>query len=48
MPEYKSPINGQPLPRGKPFTQGEAQREIARKGAAATNRKKKLKRTLRE
>lgn len=48
MPEYKSPINGQPLPRGKPFEQGEEQREKARKGGRASGRKRRQMRTLRE
>ena len=44
---HRSPINGQPLPPGKPFERGEEQRERARKAgkasAAARARKKTLK-----
>lgn len=48
MPEYRSPINGAVLPRGKPFTKGEAQREIARKGAAASNKVQREKRNCKQ
>lgn len=48
MPQYKSPINGQPLPRGKPFQQGEQQRETARKAGKASAAKRKEMKTLRE
>lgn len=38
-----SPINGQPVPRGKPFTS-----ETAREAAQKSNEKQALERTLRE
>lgn len=43
-----SPVNGQPLPRGKPFEQGEQQREIARKAGKKSAQVKKERKTLRE
>lgn len=43
-----SPVNGQPLPRGKPFEQGEQQREIARKAGKKSAQVKKARKTLRE
>lgn len=43
-----SPVNGQPLPRGKPFQQGEQQREVARKGGKRSAQVKKERKTLRE
>ena len=43
-----SPVNGQPLPRGKPFQQGEQQREISRKAGKRSAEVKKERKTLRE
>ena len=43
-----SPVNGQPVPEGRKFTPGEAQREIARKGARASNEKKRRRKLIRE
>lgn len=43
-----SPVNGVPLPVGRPFTQGEQQREIARKGGIASAEAKRARKTLRE
>ena len=43
-----SPVNGQPLPRGKPFEQGEEQREIARKAGKKSAQIRKERKTLRE
>ena len=40
---YRSPINGQPLPRGKPFTS-----ETAREAALKSNAKQAAKRSLKE
>ena len=48
MGRPKSPINGAELPVGKPFKQGEQQREIARRGGQARQRKRKQLCTLRE
>lgn len=43
-----SPVNGQPLPRGKPFEPGEQQREISRKAGKRSAQVKKERKTLRE
>lgn len=43
-----SPVNGQPLPRGRPFEQGDEQREIARKAGKKSGQKRKARKTLRE
>lgn len=43
-----SPVNGQPLPRGRPFQQGEQQRETARKAGKRSAEVKKQRKTLRE
>lgn len=43
-----SPVNGQPLPRGRPFEQGEKQREIARRAGKKSGEVKKARKTLRE
>lgn len=43
-----SPVNGVPLPVGRPFTQGEQQREIARKGGIASAEAKRARKTLRD
>lgn len=43
-----SPINGVPLPRGKPFEQGEEQRERSRKAGKISGQKRKERKTLRE
>lgn len=43
-----SPVNGQPLPEGKPFTPGETAREMGRRGAKKTNEIKRVRKTLRE
>lgn len=43
-----SPINGQPLPRGKPFEQGEQQRETARKGGRKSAQVRAERKSLRE
>lgn len=43
-----SPVNGQPLPRGKPFQQGEQQREVARRAGKKSAQVKKERKTLRE
>ena len=43
-----SPINGAPLPIGKPFQQGEQQRETARKGGKRSAEIKRKRRALRE
>lgn len=43
-----SPVNGQPLPRGKPFEPGERAREIGRNGGRKSQKKAKERKTLRE
>lgn len=43
-----SPVNGQPLPRGKPFEPGERAREIGRNGGRSSQKKAKARKTLRE
>lgn len=43
-----SPVNGQPLPRGKPFEPGERAREIGRHGGRNSQKKAKERKTLRE
>lgn len=43
-----SPVNGQPLPRGKPFEQGEQQRETARKGGRKSAQVRAERKSLRE
>lgn len=43
-----SPINGQPLPRGKPFEPGDRAREIGRKGGKRSKQLQKERKTLRE
>lgn len=43
-----SPVNGQPLPKGRPFTAGETAREMGRRGAQKTNAKKRARKTLRD
>ena len=44
-----SPVNGQPLPRGRPpFKPGEEAREIGRKGGKKSGKKRKERKTLRE
>lgn len=43
-----SPVNGQPLPRGKPFEPGERAREIGRNGGRNSQKKAKERKTLRE
>ncbi len=48
MPEYKSPINGQPLPRGKPYVTSEQAREAGKKGGKASAEKRKRMKTLKE
>lgn len=48
MAERKSPLNGQPLPRGKPFEAGEQAREAGRRGGIKSQEKQKAMRTLRE
>lgn len=43
-----SPVNGQPLPRGRPFEPGERAREIGRHGGRNSQKKAKERKTLRE
>lgn len=44
-----SPINGQPLPRGRPpFKPGEEAREIGKKGGKKSGQKRRERKTLRE
>ena len=43
-----SPVNGQPLPRGKPFEPGDRAREIGRKGGKNSKKKQAERKTLRE
>lgn len=43
-----SPVNGQPLPRGKPFEPGDRAREIGRKGGKRSKQVQKERKTLRE
>ena len=44
-----SPVNGQPLPRGRPpFKPGEEAREIGRKGGQKSGKRRKERKTLRE
>ena len=44
----RSPINGVPLPRGKPFERGEEQREKARKAGLISGEVRRTRKTLRE
>lgn len=46
--DRRSPINGVPLPKGKPFEPGERAREIGKRGGQKTQEKKKELRTLKE
>lgn len=51
MPDNKrpvSPINGVPLPEGKPFQPGEEQRERSRKAGKKSAEKRAARKTLRE
>ena len=43
-----SPVNGQPLPRGKPFEPGEMAREKGRNGGKKTAQIRRERKTLRE
>ena len=43
-----SPVNGQPLPRGKPFKTSEQAREAGKKGGKKSAQKRKERKTLRE
>lgn len=44
-----SPVNGQPLPRGRPpFKPGEEAREIGKRGGKKSGQKRKERKTLRE
>ena len=43
-----SPVNGQPLPRGRPFEPGEEAREKARKGGKRSAAVRAARKTLRE
>lgn len=43
-----SPVNGQPLPRGKPFKTSEEAREAGKKGGKKSGQKRKARKTLRE
>lgn len=43
-----SPVNGQPLPRGKPFEPGDRAREIGRRGGKRSKQLQKERKTLRE
>lgn len=43
-----SPINGQPLPRGKPFEPGEEQREKSRRAGKRSGEVRAARKTLRE
>ena len=43
-----SPVNGQPLPRGKPFEAGDRARELGRKGGKKSKAKQRERKTLRE
>ena len=43
-----SPVNGQPLPRGKPFETSEQAREAGKKGGKRSGEKRKERKTLRE
>lgn len=43
-----SPVNGQPLPRGKPFEPGDRAREIGRKGGKRSKQLQAERKTLRE
>ena len=47
MPEYKSPLNGAPLPRGKPFERGANVGRAQEAGRASGRRRRQLK-TMRE
>ena len=44
----RSPINGQPLPEGRRFEQGEEQRERARRAGRRSGQVRRERRTLRE
>lgn len=48
MKRKPSPINGEELPIGRPFKQGDEQRQIARKGGIKSGEVRRMKRTLRE
>lgn len=41
-----SPVNGQPLPRGRPFEPGDRAREIGRKGGKRSKEKQRERKTL--
>lgn len=43
-----SPINGEPLPRGRPFEPGDRARELGRKGGKNSKAKQAIRKTLRE
>lgn len=43
-----SPVNGQPLPRGRPFEPGEEAREAARRGGRKSAKVRAERKTLRE
>lgn len=43
-----SPVNGQPLPRGRPFKTSEEAREAGKKGGRKSGQKRKDRKTLRE
>lgn len=43
-----SPVNGVPLPEGRPFTAGEVAREAGRKGGKRSGAKKRARKTLRD
>lgn len=43
-----SPVNGQPLPRGRPFLTSEQAREAGKKGGKKSAQKRKERKTLRE
>lgn len=43
-----SPVNGVPLPEGRPFTAGEIAREAGRKGGKRSGAKKRARKTLRD
>ena len=44
----RSPVNGAILPEGRPFTPGEAQREISSRGGKAAAAKNRAKKALRD
>lgn len=43
-----SPVNGQPLPRGKPWKTSDEAREAGKKGGKKSGMKRKMRKTLRE